>query len=144
MTSSLLFDQFISHIQEIIYIEWLFELICMFFLVFLSSLQIIKKRGNNTKTGESSKLWLYYCAIVKYICLFFDQLTSYLPNQVARWPFIVLESMVPLIAWHSAQTYPTHWLHLYCLPVALWAQRDQKKRHNLGQSSATQSLSYGH
>ncbi len=29
-TSSLLFDQFISNIQEIIDIEWLFELICMF------------------------------------------------------------------------------------------------------------------
>ncbi len=64
MTSSLLFDQFISNIQEIIDIEWLFELICMFF-VFLSSLQMIKKRGNNSKTGESSKLLLYYSAIVK-------------------------------------------------------------------------------
>ncbi len=103
VNSNLLFYQFISNIQEIIDIEWLFELICMFF-VFLSSLQMIRKRGNNSKTGESSKLLLYYCAIVKYMCLFFDQLTSYLPNQVSRWPFIVLESMVPLIAWHSAQT----------------------------------------
>ncbi len=41
------------------------------------------------------------------MCLFFDQLTSYLPNQVSRWQFTVLESMVTLIAWHSAQTYPT-------------------------------------
>ncbi len=41
------------------------------------------------------------------MCLFFYQFTSYLPNQVSRWQFIVLESMVPLIAWHSAQTYPT-------------------------------------
>ncbi len=98
------FYQFISDIQEIIDIEWLFELICMFFFVFLSSLQMISKRGNNSKTGESSKLLLDYCAIVKYMCLFFDQLTSYLPNQVSKWPFIVLESMVPLIAWHSAQT----------------------------------------
>ncbi len=72
VTSSLLFDQFISNIQEIIDIEWLFELICMFvcFLVGgggggLSSLQIIRKRGNNSKTGESGKLLLYYCAIVK-------------------------------------------------------------------------------
>ncbi len=35
VTSSLLFDQFISNIQEILYIEWLFELISMFFFVFL-------------------------------------------------------------------------------------------------------------
>ncbi len=41
MTSSLLFDQFTSNIQEIIDIEWLFELICNVF--FASSLQIIKK-----------------------------------------------------------------------------------------------------
>ncbi len=82
MTSSLLFDQFICNVQEIIDIEWLFELICMFFV--LSSLQMIGKRGNNSKTGESSKLLLYYCAIVKYMCLFFDQLSSYLPNQVSR------------------------------------------------------------
>ncbi len=83
MNSSLLFDQFISNIQEIIDIEWLFELICMFF-VLLSSLQMIRKRGNNSKTGESSKLLLYYCVIVKYMCLFFDQLASYLLNQVSR------------------------------------------------------------
>ncbi len=55
------------NIQEIVDIEWLFELICMFFCVFLSSLQMIRKRGNNSKTGESSKLLLYYCAIVKYL-----------------------------------------------------------------------------
>ncbi len=84
VTGSQLFDQFISNIQEIIDIEWLFKLICIFFFVFLSSLQMIRKRGNNSKTGESSKLLLYYCAIVKYMCLFFDQLTSYLPNQVSR------------------------------------------------------------
>ncbi len=114
MNSSLLFDQFISNIQEIIFIEWSFELISMFYLslfiylfiilVFLSSLQIIRKKGYNSKTGESSKLLLYCCAIVKYMCLFLDQLTSYLPNQVSRGQFIVLESTVPLIAWHSAQT----------------------------------------
>ncbi len=45
---------------------------------------MIRKRGNNSKTGQSSTLLLYYCAIVKYMCLFFDQLTSYLPNQVSR------------------------------------------------------------
>ncbi len=51
LNSSLLFDQFISNIQEIIDIEWLFELIYMFFFVFLPSLQMIRKRGNNGKTG---------------------------------------------------------------------------------------------
>ncbi len=35
MTSSLLFDQFISNIQEIIEIEWLFELISMFLSIFI-------------------------------------------------------------------------------------------------------------
>ncbi len=35
MTSSLLFDQFISNIQEIIDIEWLLELICVFFFLFI-------------------------------------------------------------------------------------------------------------
>ncbi len=93
VNSSLLFYQFISNIQEIIDIEWFFERISMFLsifiylfilLVFLSSLQMIRKRGNNSKTGESSKWLLYYCAIVKYMYLFFDQLTSYLPNQVFR------------------------------------------------------------
>ncbi len=51
MTSSLLFDPFISNIQEIIDIERLFELISMFLsifmylfilLVFLSSLHMIR------------------------------------------------------------------------------------------------------
>ncbi len=50
------------NIQEIVDIELMFELICMIF-VFLSSLQMIRKRGNNTKTGESSKLLLYYYTI---------------------------------------------------------------------------------
>ncbi len=83
MNSSLLFDQFISNIQEIRDIEWLFELISMFlsfslsYQSFLSSLQM--KRGNNSNTGESSKLLLYYCAIVKYMCLFFYQLTAFCP-----------------------------------------------------------------
>ncbi len=35
MTSSLLFDQFISNIQEIIEIEWLFELISKFLSIFI-------------------------------------------------------------------------------------------------------------
>ncbi len=72
------------NIQEIVDIELMFEVICLCFLVFLSSFQMIRKEEINSKTGESSKLLLYYCAIVKYMCLFFDQLTSYLPNQVSR------------------------------------------------------------
>ncbi len=65
MNSSLLFDQFISNIQEIIDIEWMFELICMFvlFFVFLSSFQMIRKEEINNKTGESTKLLLYYYPI---------------------------------------------------------------------------------
>ncbi len=35
VNSSILFDQFISNIQEIIDIEWLFELLCMFFCLFI-------------------------------------------------------------------------------------------------------------
>ncbi len=35
MNSSLLFDQFISKIQEIIDIEWLFKLITMFIFIFM-------------------------------------------------------------------------------------------------------------
>ncbi len=72
------------NIQEI-YNELMFELICMFVFsfFFLSSLQMIRKRGNTNKTEESSKLLLYYCAIAKYMYRFFDQLTSYLPNQVS-------------------------------------------------------------
>ncbi len=118
MTSSLLFDQFISNIQKIIDIEWLFELICMLFFVFLSSLHIIRKRGNNSKRGDSSKLLLYYCAIVKYMCLFIDQLTSYLPNQVSRGPFIVLEyGTSHCMAQRTDLTLPN--TGLYCLPAAL-------------------------
>ncbi len=47
--NSLLFDQFISNIQEIIDIEWLFELISMCFCVFLSSLQMIRKEEITVK-----------------------------------------------------------------------------------------------
>ncbi len=91
VNSSLLFDQFISNIQEIIDIEWMFELICMF-VCFLSFYPHSKWSGKwsgkeeiNSKMGESSKLLLYYSAIVKYMCLFCDQLTSYLPIQVSKW-----------------------------------------------------------
>ncbi len=57
------------------------------FFVFLSSLQIIRNEETNNKTGESTKLLLYYYALVKYMCLFFDQLTSYLSNQVSSGAF---------------------------------------------------------
>ncbi len=59
MNSSLLFDQFINNIQEIIDIEWLFELISMFLSIFiylsfylislLSSLQRIRKEEITVK-----------------------------------------------------------------------------------------------
>ncbi len=48
------------NIQEIVDIELMFEQICMFFL---SSLQMIRKEETNNKTGESTKLWLYYYTI---------------------------------------------------------------------------------
>ncbi len=64
LNSSLLFDQFISNIQEIVDIELIFELIYMFFFVFLSSFQMIRKQETNNKIGESTKLLLYYNTIV--------------------------------------------------------------------------------
>ncbi len=50
------------NIQEIVDIELMFELICMFcfLFVFLSSFQIIRKEETNNKTEESTKLLLYY------------------------------------------------------------------------------------
>ncbi len=63
------------------------------------------------------------------MCLFFYQFTSYLPNQVSRWQIIVLESMVPLIAWHSAQTYPTLTAPVLSASGHL-SVRDQNKRRN--------------
>ncbi len=52
------------NIQEIVDIELMFELICMFFLfIFLSSFQIIRKKETNNKTGESTKVLLYYYTI---------------------------------------------------------------------------------
>ncbi len=50
------------NIQEMVDIELMFELICMFFLfiLFLSSLQMIRKEETNNKTGESTKLLLHY------------------------------------------------------------------------------------
>ncbi len=97
------------------------------------------KEEIHSKTGESSKLLLYYCAIVKYMCLFFYQFTSYLPNQVSRWQFIVLESMVPLIAWHSAQTYPTLTAPVLSASGHL-SVRDQNKRRNLADHQRATAL----
>ncbi len=71
MNSSLLFDQFTSNIQEIIYIEWLFELICMFSFCLFIIITNDQEKRKYSKTGESSKLLVYYCAIVKYMCIFF-------------------------------------------------------------------------
>ncbi len=53
------------NIQEIVDIKLMFELICMFvcFFVFLSSFQMIRKDEINNKTGESTKLLLYYYPI---------------------------------------------------------------------------------
>ncbi len=53
------------NIQAIVNIELMFELISMFFFIysFLSSLQIIRKEETNNKTGESTKLLLYYYTI---------------------------------------------------------------------------------
>ncbi len=73
------------------------------------------------------------------MCLFFDQLTSYLPNQVSRWQFIVLESMVPLIAWHSAQTYPTLTAPVLSASSHL-SVRDQNKRRNLADHQRATAL----
>ncbi len=79
VNSSLLFDQFISNIQEIIDIEWMFELICMFVLFFYPHSKWSGKEEINSKTGESSKLLLYYCAIVKYMSILWsvDQLSAH-------------------------------------------------------------------
>ncbi len=93
---------------------------------------MIRKRGNNSKTGESSKLLLYYCVIVKCMCLFFDQLTAICPIRYLG------DSLQFLRIWylvlHNTAYRPNvtqHWRHLYYLPEALWA-RDQKERRNLG------------
>ncbi len=51
------------HNTQEIDIELMFEIICMFvclFFVFLSSLQMIRKEETNNKTGERTKLLLYY------------------------------------------------------------------------------------
>ncbi len=60
MTSSWLGPLEFHNIQEIVDIQLMFELICMFFL---SSLQIIRKEETNNKTGESTKLLLHYIVV---------------------------------------------------------------------------------
>ncbi len=53
-----------QNIQEIVDIELMFELICMlFFIKKLSSLQMIRKEETNNKTGERTKLLLYYIVV---------------------------------------------------------------------------------
>ncbi len=58
VNSSLLFYQFISNIQEIIDIEWLFELICMFF--FLAFYPHYKWSEKEEITVKQEKVVNYY------------------------------------------------------------------------------------
>ncbi len=53
--------------------------------------------------------------------------------------FIVLESMVPLIAWHSAQTYPTLTAPVLSASSHL-SVRDQNKRRNLADHQRATAL----
>ncbi len=56
MTSSLLFDQFISNFQGIIGIEWLFELISMFVSIFIyPSLYLVSLSIRVTNDQEKRK-----------------------------------------------------------------------------------------
>ncbi len=58
VNSSLLFDQFISNIQEIIDIEWIFELICMFF--FCLFILIPNDKEKRKSTVKQEKVVNYY------------------------------------------------------------------------------------
>ncbi len=58
VNSSLLFDQFISNIQEIIDIEWMFELICMFF--FCLFILIPNDKEKRKSTVKQEKVVNYY------------------------------------------------------------------------------------
>ncbi len=69
--------------QEIVDIELMFELICMFvsFFVFFSALQKIRNEETNNKTGESTKLLLNYFTLYSSkthvtSSLLFDQFIS--------------------------------------------------------------------
>ncbi len=55
---SLLFDQFISNMQEIIDIEWMFELICMFF--FCLFILIPNDKEKRKSTVKQEKVVHYY------------------------------------------------------------------------------------
>ncbi len=58
VNSSLLFDQFNSNIQEIIDIEWMFELICMFF--FCLFILIPNDKEKRKSTVKQEKVVNYY------------------------------------------------------------------------------------
>ncbi len=58
MNSSLLFDPFISNIQEIIDIEWLFELISMFLSIFIYLISLFILITNDQKKEEKRYLTL--------------------------------------------------------------------------------------
>ncbi len=58
VNSSLLFDQLISNIQEIIDIEWMFELICMFF--FCLFILIPNDQEKRKSTVKQEKVVNYY------------------------------------------------------------------------------------
>ncbi len=62
MNSSLLFDQLIGNIQEIIDIEWLYELISMFLSIFiyLSLYLPYKFLGKKDITVKQEKVVNYY------------------------------------------------------------------------------------
>ncbi len=60
MNSSLLFDQFISNIQEIIDIEWMFELICMFVCFFCLFILIPNDQEKRKSTVKREKVINYY------------------------------------------------------------------------------------
>ncbi len=59
VNSSLLFDQFISNIQEIIDIEWMFELICMF-VCFCLFILIPNDKEKRKSTVKQEKVVNYY------------------------------------------------------------------------------------
>ncbi len=83
MNSSLLFDQFISNIQEIIDMEWMFELICMLLFFFLSFYPHSKLSEKRKPTIKQEKVLNYYYITILYrsktnvnSSLLFDQFIS--------------------------------------------------------------------
>ncbi len=81
------------NIQEIVDIELMFEVICMFFccfFVFLSSFQMIRKEETNNKTGESTKLLLLLYNSKTHVnsSLLFDQFISNIQEIIdIEWMF---------------------------------------------------------